>query len=120
MDKLVIKSHRRRVLKEGSNLSKISSNVQNEPEGRDPGAEEADAESGHQPECEPMTEFTATGLGGGVGPGGGSRRRAGDGEGEGGPGRFPKTRVRGLGTDPGGRGLEQIFLSGTRATLQET
>lgn len=84
MDKLVIKSHRRRVLKEGSNLSKISSNVQNEPEGRDPGAEETDAESGHQPECEPMTEFRATGLGGGVGPGGGSRRRAGDGEGEGG------------------------------------
>lgn len=55
-----------------------------------------------------------------MGPGGGSRQRAGDGEGEGGPGRFPKTRVRGLGTDPGGRGLEQIFLSGTRATLQET
>lgn len=55
-------------------MSKISSNVQNEPEGRDPGAEEADAESGHQPECEPMTEFRATGLGGGVGPGGGSRR----------------------------------------------
>lgn len=101
-------------------MSKISTNVQNEPEGRDPGAEEADAESGHEPECEPMTEFTATGLGGGVGPGGGSRRRAGDGEGEGGPGRFPKTRVRDLGTDPGGRGLEQIFLSGTRATLQET
>lgn len=48
--------------------------MQNEPEGRDPGAEEADAESGHQPECEPMTEFRATGLGGGVGPGGGSRR----------------------------------------------
>lgn len=101
-------------------MSKISSNVQNEPEGRDPGAEEADAESGHQPECEPMTEFTATGLEGGVGPGGGSWRRAGDGEGEGGPGRVPKTRVWGLGTDPGGRGLEQIFLSGTQATLQET